>query len=333
MRVLVWSNWAKYCPLPLICFVCAFCVLGIAVPTLSAQDTGVYVTTQDYSSLRTGPGENFERLAIVPPAITLPAIGRTVRSNWLQVVYEGQNGWIWSSLLVWSGDVLTLPVDGVDPEPFIRRQLVNARFTADSPIYTNEIVASDQVGTLPAGTEVELIGRLGSETNGMFWVQILHEGQQYWTGSWNLALLTGRYAALRDKSYLFAYGRLTLQLGSDIHNTERLLQNVEGRWLSLQSGQSVACNPIDLAKTSQSTERDVRSEPEFAPALTALDIAIGKVNSAIAAFGDACNRTETFVTTTDIRTALDDTATARRNLNLSRSLVNALDVGNPVLGN
>jgi hypothetical protein len=306
--------------------------IGIAFSSVAAQDTGVYVTTQDYSSLRTGADESFERLAIVPPATTLPAIGRSVRSNWLQVEYEGQRGWIWAGLLVWSGDVLTLPVDGIDPEPFIRRQLVTARFTSDAPIYTNEVVASDQVGVLPIETEVELIGRLGGESNGMFWVQILHEGQQYWTGSWNLRLITGNYGSLRDKSYLFAYGRLTLQIGADIYDTERRLQTIEGRWLALQGGQQVACDPIDLAKTSQATERDARSEPEFGPALTALDTAIDKVNSSIAAFEDACNRTETFVTTTDIRTALDDTATARRNLNLSRSFVNALDDGNPVLG-
>jgi hypothetical protein len=314
----------------------AFCALLLCVglaPALLAQDTGVYVTTQDYSSLRTGAGETFDRIDIVPPEVTLPAIGRSPRSNWLQVEYEGQRGWIWAGLLVWSGDLLTLPVDGVDPEPFIRRQLVTARFSADAPIYTNEIVASDQVGVLPVDTEVELIGRLGGEANGMFWVQILHDGRQYWTGSWNLVLLTGNYGSLRDKSYLFAYGRLTLQIGGDIYLTERALQTVEGRWLALQNGQRVACDPIDLAKTSQSTERDVRSEPEFGPALTALDTAIDKVNSAIAAFDDACNRTETYVTTTDIRAALDDTATARRNLNLSRSFVNALDDGNPVLGN
>lgn len=319
---------------PITILLCAVSLLcGAFVSKTLAQDTGVYVTTQDYSSLRTGAGESFERLAIIPPAITLPAIGRSVRSNWLQVEYEGQRGWIWAGLLVWSGDILTLPVDGVDPEPFIRRQLVTARFTTEAPIYTNEIVASDQVGTLLADTEVELIGRLGGEVNGMFWVQILHDGQQYWTGSWNLALLTGSYGALKDKSYLFAYGRLTLQLGSDIYDTERRLQTIEGRWLALQNGQQVACDPIELAKTSQATERDVRSEPEFGPALTALDTAISKVNSAIAAFADACNRTETYVTTTDIRTALDDTAAARRNLNLARSFVNALDDGNPVLGN
>ncbi len=309
------------------------CVLCGLVAPLAAQDTGVYVTTQDYSSLRTGPNESFERLIVVPPATTLPAIGRSPRSNWLQVEYQGQKGWIWAGLLVWSGDVLTLPVDGVDPAPYIRRQLVTARFTTDAPIYHREIVASDQVGTLPALTEVELIGRLGGRENGLFWVQILYQNQQYWTGSWNLYLLSGDFSDLEDKSYLFPYGRLVLQVRDDVYSTRRQLERVEGSWLALQSGASIACDPIDLAKTSQSTERDIRSEPLFGPALKGLDAAIAHVNSAIAAFNDACNRTETFVTPSDIRTALDDTAAARRNLNLAISFINALEGRNPLLGN
>ena len=99
------------------------------------SDTGVYVTTQDYSSLRLGPGLNFERITVLDPAVTLMAVGRSSNAGWVQVEYEGQYGWVISWLLVWSGDLVQLPVDGVDPAPFVRRTGVAGVTTRETPIY------------------------------------------------------------------------------------------------------------------------------------------------------------------------------------------------------
>jgi uncharacterized protein YraI len=82
--------------------------------------TGVRVITQDFSSLRAGPGTSWERLAVVPPGVTLPAVGRSPQARWIQVEYDGQTGWIAYWLLAESGDVFTLLVDGINPPPFVR---------------------------------------------------------------------------------------------------------------------------------------------------------------------------------------------------------------------
>jgi len=79
-----------------------------------------FVTTQDFSALREGPGTDFARVGRVPPDVTLRPIGRTQNYGWWQVEYEGQRDWIAHWLLVWTGDIETLPIDGVDPVPFIR---------------------------------------------------------------------------------------------------------------------------------------------------------------------------------------------------------------------
>jgi uncharacterized protein YraI len=90
------------------------------IPPPPAPYEPPFVTTQDYSALRAGPGIHFERIAVVPPEITLTPIGRTANYGWYQVEYEGQRGWIIYWLLVWTGDIETLPIDGIDPVPFIR---------------------------------------------------------------------------------------------------------------------------------------------------------------------------------------------------------------------
>ena len=73
-----------------------------ATPTDTTPDTGIYVTTQDFSSLRTGPGQGFTRITILPPVLTLKAVGRTADTRWIQVDYKGTLGWIASMKVVGS---------------------------------------------------------------------------------------------------------------------------------------------------------------------------------------------------------------------------------------
>src|SRR5688572_21567237 len=91
-----------HCHAPLQAMILLFLgLIFFAMPLHAQTDTGVWVTTQDYSSLRVGPGVHFERIAIIDPAVTMPAIGRSPRTNWVQVDFNGQRGWIAAKLLVW----------------------------------------------------------------------------------------------------------------------------------------------------------------------------------------------------------------------------------------
>jgi len=79
-------------------------IVGLCLTTVSAQDeltptptdttpdTGIYVTTQDFSSLRTGPGQSFTRITILPPVMTLKAVGRTADTRWMQV--DSREHWV-----------------------------------------------------------------------------------------------------------------------------------------------------------------------------------------------------------------------------------------------
>ncbi|NDJ76937.1 MAG: hypothetical protein GYB65_11835 [Chloroflexi bacterium] len=316
----------------------------LAIPlTVHAQDgdgeeeppyTGIVVTTQDYSSLRAGPGTQFERLAVIDPAVDMPAIGRSADMGWVQVWYEGETGWIASWLLVWYGDIISLPVDGVSPAPFVRRAGVVGYTTRETPIYIRQLAPDDQVGVLPADTQVEVTGRLGG-TQGFYQLQIYYQGQIYWVGSWNIRITEGREVRLLDTSYLYAYGRLIRQLDRDISRSVRTLESIEDRWLRLQAGESVSCTFIPEYATRSSSDSDLLQEPGFAPLVTALDNGIMATNAAISAFEDACARAaegDTFLSLNDVDRALADIDTARRNLNIARSLLAPYRDRDPVLG-
>ena len=322
------------------------CVIGVALlargPVL-AQDgdeptpepppyTGVTVTTQDFSSFRAGPGFSFEPLYIVDPGITMPAIGRSADGEWVQVWQEGDHGWIAAWLLIWVGDLVSLPVDGVNPEPFVRRAVAEGITTRETPIYVREITPSDQVGTLPEGTYVELTGRLGSQ--GMYQLQIQHAGRLYWVGAWNIRITGGRERNLFDTAYLYPFGRLLGDLDQDIGSARRVLSQIEAAWRRLQEGGSVNCDALPVYVERDTSDSDVGAEPIFAPLVNALDAGVSDTNAAISLLADACGREDEdfYLTQQDVNAALKHIESAHRNLNLATSLLASLRHRDPLLG-
>jgi hypothetical protein len=313
-------------------------ILGAAI-TVYAQETeptpsdvsptGVYVTTQDFMSFRVGPGANFERTAVIDPAVTLPAYGRTSDTRWVQVMYEGQLGWLASYWLVWSGDVINLPVDGINPVPFIRRAAALGRTTRDALYYRNRITPEDELGTIPEGTVVELTGRIGEGQN--FQMQVRYERQLVWVGSWDIRIIDGDYRRLLDLAYLYPYGRLILQLEEDLALATGSYSQTYDVWTRLNRGDQVACAPLPVRATRSLTDTDAAKERAFLPAAEALSSAVNSVNLAISAFEDACNNSSFVLTQDLIDTQLTELDNAERNLILAGSLLEPLRRRNPLL--
>lgn len=293
-------------------------------------DTGVYVTTQDLASLRQGPGKNFERITVVPDSITIPAIGRTPNSDWVQVVYEGQAGWISARLLVWSGEFINLQIDGYDPVPYVRRTELTANIKSGAILYDEFTLSyGEEVGMVETSTTVELTGRLGQGT--YMPIQIVYHGELYWVGSWDLFNVRGgQITKLLDMTYRYAYGRITRGLSDDIVRGTSRLNRIESLWVDLQAGRTVRCNQVPGFLPSRVTpDSDINQEPQFLVMVQALDTAIAETNTAISLLDDACNRAEPFITPDDINTALDAVDSARRNFNLASSLFNPLQAQDP----
>ena len=295
--------------------------------------TDVYATPQFDLNFREGPGLRWEVLTVIPGGETIPVIGRTASTGWIQVIYDGQLGWIATQYTVWSGDIISVPIDGQYFEEFVRRVWIDAETTRETPIYVDWVDPSKQVGTLPTETAVEVVGRLGLRNNLMFSVLILHEGQFYWVGAWNLNLRSYEYRTVLDNSYRFAYSRLVKEFSSDISTGRGRNDRIENIWRRLQSGQTVSCaNILSLVPQRTISDSDLNSYPEFASVSIAFDTAVGHVNTAISMFEDACNRTDTFITLQDVRIALDEVDRARQNFNVASSLLTSLGRRDPLLG-
>lgn len=340
------------------------CVLLLLVTaTVTAQEDipdsqeNVYVTVQDFAVLRAGPGPLFERLTVLSPGLTLRATGRTYDGEWIQVAYEGAlddeatdeatidgvtYGWVAYWLLIWTGDILELPVDGVETISYAR--LAGPNFEVASPgplpfVFKDEVdpsTAVDLVVTDPS--LIEFTGRIGGPTGEegeYFWLQFRYDGDYYWTASWAVGVPRG-YFNLPDGSYIFPYGRLLLQLNQELRRNSQIWGIITSRWNGLDAGQEVTCNniPEDASIREENLrESDINTEPIYSSAVVALRDANAATNRALALFREVCAQPpETrFVTPEQVTQALVDVELASRNYTLARTLLTPLQRRNPLL--
>lgn len=294
-----------------------------------------WVTTQDFVALRRGASRSFAQITTVPAAVTIPAYGRTSDTSWIQVEYEGQRGWIAAQYLVWTGDVINLPVDGINPEPFIRRAATVGILTRDAQAYLNWADPNDTGITIPGGAAVELTGRIGDDDGNyyrnFFRVQVRYQGVLYWVGSYDLRISDGDYRRLLDLAYLFPYGKLYLGLQDNIALAIGSYRQISDVWTRLGRGAQVSCDPIPPVVEKRVTTTDASREPTFVPAVAALERAIDGINGAITAFRDACANPAFTLTAFYISvqsSALDE---SYRELVIAASLLEPLRVRNPLL--
>lgn len=328
-------------------------VFVILTVSTQAQNAGVYVTTQDFTVLRAGPGERWERLTVLPPGTTLRATGRTVDTRWFQVAYEGTleetasdratidgvtYGWVAFWLLKWSGDILELPLGGVETIRTARRSNPTIEIGPNTLYYHEEVDPSRLVtDTVDEITEVELTGRIGSSDVGYYWLQFELNGQFYWTATWEVGDHY-TFSRLTDGSYRYSYGRLLGQLRREIARNRTTLNTIGGRWRALDRGEQTTCNNIPayaFVAEENFLSNDLRTVPLFNPAHDALLDAITNTNTAIDKFKDVCARQgeDRYVSPEEIQSALDNVREAERKLTLITTLISPFGRRDPVLGN
>lgn len=325
-------------------------MLLLAAAAAQAQTAPeVYVTTQDYAALRAGPGTNWERLAVLPFGATYRATGRDVYGTWIQIAYTGMlddgasadntiegvtYGWVNYRLLVWSGNILELPVDGVTTARTARSVGDTIILMPDTYIYEGVVDPSTRV-TNPMTTPVtvEVTGRLGSAASGYFWIQFKMNGRFYWTASWAVDL---PYTPnVPDAAYLYPYSRLYSELRFNLRRLSTTWNDIARRWRGLAYGTGgVTCNDIpDDARISGLTDADLQREPLYAPPVYALRDAAAQINTALALFRQACATPAQPVAPEIVAQALTAVDSAERSLNLVAELIVPFQQTDPILGN
>ncbi len=314
---------------------------------LHAQQNPVYVTVQDNAALRAGPGTRWDQLATLPYGTTYQATGRTVDGDWIQIAYAGDllpdarpeftidgvtYGWVASWLLVWTGNILELPVDGVVAVPIARAAGPTMVIGPDSYVYEGVVDPSTRIPSpVTSPVTVEVTGRLGSTSNGYFWLQFKLGGKFYWTASWATGTPRG-YAQLPDAAYLYPYSRLGLLLRQNLRDANTVLNDIGGRWRALSQGQPVTCNdiPDDFVRVTFS-QTDLNIVPAFTPTDAALASAETHINAALAQFRQVCQNTDRQVPPEVLQSALREVEAAQQNLIILQNLLQPLQQRDPVL--
>lgn len=90
----------------------------VAVPTVTGTPSGAVATVtmeQDQINVRGGPSTEYPVVGVLIAGQQVPALGRSVGGDWVQIAYPGVAGgiaWVYSPLVIVSG---SLPV--VEPPP------------------------------------------------------------------------------------------------------------------------------------------------------------------------------------------------------------------------
>jgi hypothetical protein len=301
-------------------------ILLLLASTSHAQDE-IYVTTQDYSSLRLGPSTLFERITVLPPGTTLRAVGRTISAHWLQVEYEGGRGWIAARLLIWSGEWYNLPVDGVDPAPFARRSGQTITLTPGMryfPIPGGRSALLD----ISEVREVEVTARFGS---GEFvWLQFQNGALTGWVNvpnEFGVSILN-----LPDGTLLYPYGRVIGIIRRGLVRASTSYHAINDIWRQLDVDGSASCFDLPrYAPTVTFTSEDLAQIPTLVPSARAVEGGIAATNDAIRLFEDFCTGSTRVIERATIAQALAALGEAERQFIIANRLLNPLAALDPLL--
>ncbi|HNT23793.1 MAG TPA: SH3 domain-containing protein [Anaerolineales bacterium] len=156
----------------------------VAIPTVTGTPSGPVITVnadQDQINVRSGPNTDYPIVGVLVAGQKVPALGRSVGGDWVQIVYPGVEGgvaWVYAYLVTSNS---TLPIVEPPPTPTPRvtptidptlasQYVINLEptrlptYTAPPPLaiptYTEEPVAIN-TGGLPMGLIIVGMGVVG----------------------------------------------------------------------------------------------------------------------------------------------------------------------------
>lgn len=143
----------------------------------------VTILTPYQVNLRAEPDIKADVVAVVPFNKLVAVTGRSAGNNWVEVSYEGAKGWVAAWIVPISGDPLELPVTSPSTE-FVKtyEESITAQAFVDLTIRSKPDSITPVVGTLAAGTEVEVLAR----TEDSAWVRVKVDEIEGWVIAWPL---------------------------------------------------------------------------------------------------------------------------------------------------
>lgn len=164
-----------------------------------APPAGAITATVNVARLnvRTAPSTDSNVITTISRGQTYPATGRSGDNAWVRLTVSGQEGWSAARFLTLSGDINALPViqdqgGPAQPTPPPQPTGVRGRVLANLRLRAEPTTRSAQLGTMPWGSEVDILGRSRNHA----WYQVNFRGQIGWAfASW-VRIIEGSFDAL-----------------------------------------------------------------------------------------------------------------------------------------
>jgi uncharacterized protein YraI len=156
-------------------------LLALIVPTIpahaeTAAQTGVTATPTVYLRLRSGPGTNNPQIGLVPPGTRLAVLGRNSAASWVQVNFNGTQGWMAAWYCTITGDLISVPVtdSGASGSELTATTTVNLRVRSGPGITFTQLTYA------PTGTTVLVTGRNAAGD----WLNVIYGDTRGWMAAW-----------------------------------------------------------------------------------------------------------------------------------------------------
>ena len=156
----------------------------VAIPTVTSSPSGaiaIVTMDQDQINVRGGPGTDYPVVGVLIAGQQVPAIGRSVGGDWIQIIYVGGPAgvaWVYSPLVNVSGSLLIVappptPTPRTTPtvDPTLAAQFIVEipptrlpTFTAPPPLFLPTIPAEQpntSTGGVPTGLLIVGMGVVG----------------------------------------------------------------------------------------------------------------------------------------------------------------------------
>lgn len=127
---------------------------------LAEAQTGYAIVDTGAANLRSGPGPQYTRVAIVDGGTRLVVLGRNLSESWWYVQADEIRGWVWADLLILRGDLTDVPY--VFNEGELRTPTLYVGYTGN-PIYDELTTAGEVICTTQGKLEYAVAGKNPTE--------------------------------------------------------------------------------------------------------------------------------------------------------------------------
>jgi uncharacterized protein YraI len=157
-------------------------------PAPLTATTGLFVTTQFRVNVRSGPGTEYTILGKLTPVDSLDITGQNADGDWWRVNFNGQEGWVFDTVVEITGAVEGVPVVEPGATAVLRSGQVASSGTAttsgdvfittrfNTNLRSEPSANVDVLGVVPFNTEL----RAEARTLNSNWVMVTFDDQSGW---------------------------------------------------------------------------------------------------------------------------------------------------------